>query len=101
MDTGLLVASILFSVTGIGMIYLGYRILSDERADLVFAPGIDAPEATIARVSGQATVVSGIATIGLGLGTTGIQPTAKGWLLLLVPYAGICLACVLWVRWRL
>lgn len=101
MESGLLVASFVFNVTGVAVVFAGYRIWVDERTELVFAPGVKAPDNEITKRSGQVLIVAGIATIGLGIGMIFIVPNAQGWLLLLVPYIIVCLASGLWMRWRL
>ena len=101
MQPGLLYASIIFCLTGVATVYAGHRIRTDERTDLVFAPGVDAPDGEVASHSGRVTVLAGLATIGLGVGVLFIEPNATGWLSLLVPYTAVCFGGALWMRWRL
>jgi hypothetical protein len=101
MKTGLLYASIVFCLTGVATVYAGHRIRTDERTDLVFAPGVDAPDREVARASGRVTVLAGIATVVLGVGVLFVEPNARGWILLLVPYTVVCLGSAFWMRWQL
>lgn len=101
MELGLLVASLGFSLIGTAIVFAGYHIWIDEQTDLVFAPGVEAPDSEIAKRSGQVLILGGVATVGLGIGTLFIVPNARGWLLLVIPYTNVCLAGGLWMRWRL
>ncbi|MFB6201069.1 MAG: hypothetical protein ABEI98_03570 [Halorhabdus sp.] len=101
MSSGMGLASLVFAATGAVLVYAGHRVESDGRADQIFAPGLDAPEADVARVGGRATVLAGVATVGLGFATLAVEPTARGWALVLAPYTAVCLGIAMWSRRRL
>lgn len=77
MNPGDVIGALLLGGAGIGMIYLGYVIRADGRADLVFAPGANLPDDRIARVGGLATILVGVTTIGLGLALFFVPATGR------------------------
>lgn len=101
MAVGDLIGAFVLSVTGLGLVYLGYTVQANERAELIFPPTPNAPPERVARIGGAATMLVGGVTIGLGLALFAVPATERGWLVLLGTYTVICAAIAVVVRRRL
>jgi len=99
MASGNVIGGILLIVTGLGTVYLGYRIRVNDRADLIFSPNPSGSPEDIARIGESATILGGLATIGLGLALCFVPPTGPRWFVFLGVYTVLCMGIGL-ASWR-